>query len=388
MLRTRIFLLGPFVVLFLLFSCNDSNEFLIEGSFHKTDPTPVNLYLLNEEGAQLIDSTFTQDNTFSVTGTAEHTNIYMIKFFNDQLIYMVIRPKDKVQLDIDNTLEQIAYYVAKSPDSKFIKELADEQNKLLKKISQLSIQWEENPGDSAIRQAVDSSYYALTIEHKEYTRNFIYAHPQSLANIMALYQNIGENGRQLFDRYEDVDIFNFVDSCLSEVYPESYSVLALNKYLNEIKEQIAQKTYIEKELEVGHQLPHMNAPTILGDTIDTYDNKENHTLILFWASWNAYSVKELLKINQFLLENPKLAKRINFISISLDTSEDQLEQFVTENNIHLPVICDYQYWESEYIARYAVKGIPATLFANQKGRVLASDLFADELFTRINESLY
>ena len=375
------------LVCFLVFAagCGNPNRFTIEGTFRKTDPTPVQLLLLTRDGTQQVDTTTTHNNSFSLTGSAEYTNIYIVKFFNDQMIYLVIRPGDKIKLDIDNSLQEISYYVSGSPESKHVKDIFDQQNIVLKQIDQLSRKWEMNRADSAVRRTTDSAYFSLMKNHQEFTRKFIHEHPQSMANIMALYQNFGRKKQALFDRYEDVDIFNFVDSNLTIAYPNSYPVLALNEDLIEIKQQIAEKTYIQKKVEVGSPLPSLKAPTLSGDTIIIDNTIKNNTLVLFWASWNPFSVKEILELNTFLQSYPNLTKSLKVVTISLDTDREKLGDFLSEHTLNLPVICDYQYWDSEYVGRFDVKHIPSVILADKYGKVVARDIFGPELQNRLNE---
>ncbi len=372
----------------LLVSCGGSDEFVIEGSFTRTDPTPVSLYMLQEEGTLLVDSVASDGKSFRLTGTTETANIFLVRFFNDQQVYLVIRPGDRIGLDIDNSMSRISYYVANSPDSKYIRELFDEQDKVLRKIDQLSREFELSRADSTARRRIDSTYYDLMEQHQEFTRGFIHAHPQSLANIMALYQNFGKKSRPLFDKYDDLDIFNFVDSNLTAVYPNSYPVIALNKDLTEINEQIAHRKMIEKKVEIGYPLPEGILPLINGDTIDLAMPSKSYTLLLFWASWNSYSTRELKGLQDFLDREPRISKELRIVTVSLDSSEERLQEWMTRHDITLPVVCDYEYWDSEPVARFAVRQIPGVIVADKQGKVIIRDVFAGELYSLLKESIY
>lgn len=373
------------IILVSVFSaCNPENEFVINGYFQRTDPTPVTLKLLQENDAVLIDSVFTSGNSFTLKGKAEHSSIYLLSFFNGQTIYLIIHPKDRIALDIDNTSPEISYYVENSPDSKYVKELTDQQNKMLKQIDQLSIEWERNRLDTLIRRKIDSTYFALLQEYQQYSRNFIYEHPRSLANILVLYQNFGRKGAPLFDKYDDLDIFNFVDSLLSPLFPETEAVLVLNRSLAETRDQIMQNTLIEKKVDIGYPLPKTDVITISGDSLTLGESNSNPLLLLFWASWNPYSVEQL-KFLQQLQQDTKLNKRLSIVSISLDPSEEKLRQCIAENGITLPVVCDFRYWDSNLTSRYVIKRIPSVILADSKGKVVARDIYSEELLNRINE---
>lgn len=368
----------------LFHSCRQQKNFSVEVSFELLDPTPVRLYLLSESRSELIDSVYLEENTsVELQGKAEYSSLYLVKFFNDQSIFLVIHPSDKIHLEINNAMEEISYYVKGSPDSRLIKEITDKQNLVLKRIDQLSMAWEENRSDSAMLKEIDSSYSVLLRDHQEYTREFIHANPNSLASILALYQNFGRKSQPLFDRYDDLDIFNFVDSNLTILYPQTEAVKALNKEVTETKEQISHNKYIEKRVAEGLPLPRFEAISLTGDTIIVGDDVNNNIMVLFWATWNSFSVEELLLLNRFYKESKTDKTRI--ITISIDSSEEILSEFIQNNSIELPVICDYKYWESELVGRYAIKRIPSILISNKAGIIVAKDIFSDELIEKLRE---
>ncbi len=381
----RLFFLSTLITgtLLIFITCSENKNFVVKGIFKITDPTPVRLFLLTEQNTQLIDSTFSNDGEFKLSGTIDHPGIYLMKFFNDQSIYLIIHPGDKIVVEIDNTGNEISYYVEHSPDSKRIKELTDKQNLLLKQIDELSKEWENNRADTNIRHAIDSAYLSLMIHHKQYTRNFIHENPKSLANILALYQNFGRKTQPLFDRYDDLDIFNFVDSNLVLFYPESEPVKALDREVNETKQQIKEKRYIEKVVAEGRPFPPFNYPDIKGDTVKVGLTYSKPVLLYFWTTWNPYSVSQLLALNEFS-KKPQ-SKNITIVTVSLDTSAEKLIGFVQAKNITLPVICDYSYWDSDIVGKYAVKRIPSTIIRNKQGLITGIDVFNEELINRLTE---
>jgi peroxiredoxin len=281
--------------------------------------------------------------------------------------------------------KSIAYYVENSPDSKRIKELTDRQHLILKQINQLTREWEKARGDTLVRRTIDSTYHALLRDQREYTLDFIHDKPKSLANILALYQNFGRKSQELFDLYDDFKVFNFVDSNLVPLYPNTAAVKALNRDVNETRQQIAHRRYIKKIVKEGRLLPDFSYPALSGDTISVTPPTGKPVLLFFWASWNPFSVDELLALNDFYLQAKPV--KIAIITISLDSSEKHLSAFLDEHPVQLPVVCDYDYWDSEIAGRYAVKQIPSSLLCNKEGVIVAKDIFSDELLNRITHSI-
>ena len=382
--KKRILLFACVILIALIPSCKQEKNFSVEVSLEVPDPTPVQLYLLSENRSELVDSVYLDENAKArLHGKAEYSSLYLVKFFNDQSIFLVIHPSDKIKLEINNSTDEISYYVKGSADSRLIKEITDKQNLVLKSIDQLSLVWEENRSDSTLRRSIDSSYSVLLKNHQKYTRDFIYANPNSLASILALYQNFGRKSQPLFDRYDDLDIFNFVDSNLTILYPQTEAVKALNKEVTETKEQIAHNKYIEKRVAEGLPLPKFKAISVDGDTIIVDDGINMNVLVLFWASWNSFSVEELLLLNEFYKQ--RKTDKIKIITISIDSSKEILRDFIQNNSIELPVICDYKYWDSELVGRYAIKRIPSVLLTNKAGIITAKNIFSDELIEKLRE---
>ena len=375
---------GIILSLILVFGrCSSEKKFKVQGKFKVTDPTPVRLYYLTEQNSQLIDSVKSVTGSFTLTGKISFAGIYLLKFYNDQSIYLVIHPGDRINVDIDNAGSEISYYVENSPDSKRIKELSDKQNLVLRQIDELSKDWESNRSDTSMRRKIDSAYMSLLHRHKQYTESFIYEDPKSLANIMALYQNFGRKTQPLFDRYDDFNIFNFVDSNLVLLYPETEAVKALNREVNETGQEIKDKKYIEKIVAEGRPFPDFKYPDIHGDTLQITQTYNKPVVLYFWASWNPYSVTGLLELNNFY-SNPAL-KSITIITISLDTSEEELKAFLNSKNIILPVVCDYTYWDSDIVGRYGIKHIPASIIRSKQGLISGIDILDKELITRIKD---
>ncbi|MBN2522707.1 MAG: redoxin domain-containing protein [Bacteroidales bacterium] len=369
-------------VFVLIQSCNRKNNFSIKVTFEQLDPTPLRLYLLTESDAILVDSVHLKEKPRArLEGKVEYASIYLLKFFNDQAIYLVIHPDDKISIEVNNSTDKITYYVKGSPDSRLIKELTDKQNIVLKTIDQLSMAWETSRSDSLMLKLIDSSYSALLKEYREYTRNFITSNPNSLATILALYQNFGRKSQPLFDKYDDLDVFDFVDSSLSILYPNTEAVKALNLEVTETKEQIRHKQLIEKRVVEGILLPELEATSLAGDTIKIDHEMNMHVLLLFWATWNAFSVEELLSVNSFV--KGKKMDDIQIVTLSIDSSEEVLKKFIRENSVMLPVICDFNYWDSQYTEKYAVRRIPSTILTNKAGVIIAKDLFSNELIAKL-----
>ncbi len=375
-----------FVLTILLSGCKSNNNFRIEGHFKVSDQTPVKLFILKESSANLVDSVNLKEaSSFVLKGQIEYPSIYLLKFLNNQSIYLVISPKDRLKIDIDNSTPYISYYVEGSYDSRLVKELTDKQHFVLLQIDQLSHELEDHPGDSIFRHKADDIYATLLKKHKEYTTDFIYSHSKSLANILALYQNFGRKSQPLFNKYEDLKVFNFVDSNLVQLFPGSEPVKALDREVAEVKEQITQNKYLENIVVEGNLIPKFSGVTISGDSVTIDPNEGKVHLIYFWATWNSYSTEQLTVIDS--LNKIYSRNELNIVTISIDQSKEKLEAYMRADSLKLPVICDFKFWDSEIVSIYAIKRIPAIILTNKEGIIIAKDLFSDDLFRKVAQTI-
>jgi peroxiredoxin len=373
----------------ILSNCKvDESNFTVEGSFKAPIKADVILGNLALEEIEITDtSSIDAEGNFKLKGFCTEPSLYVLQFFNEN-IYLIIKPKDHLQIDIDNTLKSPSYYVNGSSDSRLVRDLFFEQQKILDQINTLSIEYEkskQNAENFLVKKAeLDSIYDNLLSDHKIFTENFIQENPNSLANIFALYQNFGKTNQPLFDKYNDINIFDFVDSTLSSLYPNTPAVIALNKDVTEIKEQISFKKYSESLIQAGRKMPDFSLKSIRGKQLSLEENfDENAVVLFFFAIWNKTSVNEALKLNEIYEKYKYLGLKV--VGVSFDTSKDKLESFIDTNNITFPVVCDYKYWDSEYVKQFGVRAVPDIILVNKTHFVENRNIKTSELIVTFEE---
>lgn len=382
------------VVLLLLvtmfcYQCKvDNNNFIVEGNFKVPVKAEVILGNLGLEEVEITDTSgIDTEGNFKLKGFCTEPSLYVLQFMNES-IYLIIKPKDHLQIDIDNTLKKPSYYVNGSSDSRLVRDLFFEQQKVLDQINSLSIEYEKskhNADNFLTKKAkLDSIYDNLLSDHKIFTEKFIRENPNSLANIFALYQNFGKTSQPLFDQYNDINIFDFVDSTLSSLYPKTSAVIALNKDVTEIKEQISFKKYSESLIQPGRKMPEFNLKSIHGEQLNLEENfNESVVVLFFFAVWNKTAANEAEKLNEIYKKYKYLGLKV--IGVSFDTSKEKLESFLDTNKISFPVVCDYKYWNSEYVKQFGVRAIPDIILVNKNHFVENRNIKTSELIVTFEE---
>ncbi len=340
------------------------------------------------ESIAAIDSASTdEDGKFYLEGSCDAPSLFVLSYLEES-IYLIIKPGDEINIEIDNTIKPPSYYVSGSSESRLVREITFEQNKVLNRITQISLAYEDSKRDPATfltkKMYYDSLYDDLMDKHKAYTVKFIENNPASLANIFALYQNFGRSGQALFDKFEDFEIYNFVDSNLTMLYPKTPAVIALNNDVSEIKDQLEFKTYSENLIQPGRQMPEFSLKSLKGSTLSlTTDFKENSLAIFFFAVWNKSSAEEAKQLNE--LFKKFYYKGFRIIGISFDSSEEKLSSFIQENEIKFPIVCDYQYWGSEYVKQFGVMNIPDIILLNGNHIIEKRNINSSELKLTLEE---
>jgi peroxiredoxin len=382
-------LLVAFVL--VLASCKEDtgNSFVVKGKLEVMQNTDARLYQLGIEKAILVDSVqITGEGIFELKGTIEHPALFSLNIGSFEEIYLVIHPGDDVTTEIDNTIYPRGYTVEGSTDSRLVRELMQKQMQVRDQITQISIEYENskrNPENFEENKArFDSIYNSVLEDHKQFSTAFIQSNSKSLATIFALYQNFGvRKNIPLFDSYSDIEVFNFVDSCLSAQYPQTEAVIALNRDVTELKAQVEHKKYSEQLITPGRKAPDFEVITIDGNLLTLEDYSNEPVVFVFFAVWDASSVEQLLTINSFVQQYPY--RKVNVVGVSFDTSPEKLRNFIEENNVTMPIACDYKYWESGYVHQFGVQHIPDILLLNTSHIIYQRDLSAQETIQIITE---
>ena len=375
----------------LVYGCNNNTKssIHIEGSIALPVQAEVKLIYLGLEKATVVDSLkLSNELSFELNGVIEQPALFTLRVEGLRDIFLVLHPGDHINLDIDNATAPASYTVEGSTDSRLVNEIMTRHFRVRDEITQLSIEYEQSKRNSetfsANKIVFDSVYNNLLAEHKKETVEFIKRNPKSLAGIFALYQDFGKQRPQpLFNIYEDIEVFNIVDSNLVALYPLTEAVQALNRDVADIQKQIELKTYSDQLIEPGKKAPEFEVITTDGSKIRLSDYKGEPVVYLFFAVWNKESADNLIALNEF---KSKYAYRdLKIIAISFDTDREKLQAFIESNSISIPVVCDYKYWDSEYVNQFGVQRIPDILLLNRSHIIYNRNLSSQELIQTLTE---
>jgi peroxiredoxin len=368
-------------ILALLISCNgEKSTFRVSGTLDKG--VGMMIYLKEMTSTEMIpvDSTLIDEaGGFELNGTAPENRFYAVHTQPESFIYLLAGKGDKITIEGDATALTSTYTVAGSEDSRLIRELTEEQNKVLARIYQLNRIFTDsvhNPNFMDIKVGLDSAYDGILGAHREYTFAFIEDNLHSQASLMALYQQIGPR-HYVLDPEKDLKYFSMVDSSLGILYPESDAVQDLHRQVDELKQKQLAESMSSARLEAGAAAPEIALPNPDGDTILLSSLRGNYVLLDFWAAWCPPCRKEnpnLVKVYEKYHE-----KGFEIFQVSLDKTRDAWLKGIKDDGLIWIHVSDLQFWNSIVVPVYNIQGIPKSYLLDRRGRIVAQNLRGDML---------
>ena len=368
-------------ILVLLLSCNgEKSTFKISGNLDKGEGMMIYLKEMTSKEMIPVDSTLINDaGGFELNGTFPENRFYAIHTQPESFIYILAGKGDKINIEGDAQALASTYTVAGSEDSRLIRELTGEQNKVLARIYQLNRIFTDSvhsPDFMEIKVGLDSVYDGILEAYREYTFAFIEDNLHSQASLMALYQQIGPR-HYVLDPEKDFKYFSMVDSSMGILYPGSDAVQDLHRQVDELKQKQLLVSMSAARLETGSLVPEIALPNPDGDTILLSSLRGSYVLLDFWASWCPPCRKE----------NPNLVKvykkyhdkGFEIYQVSLDKTRDAWLLGIKEDELHWTHVSDLRFWNSIVVPVYNIQGIPMSYLLDRRGRIIAQNLRGDML---------
>lgn len=375
------YILSIILLTTIFISCSTNKDnFEVNGTIKNSKNEKVYLSKLTTTQKILVDSCLTNINgNFTVSGKISEPSFFILYTKYSDNIHLIIHPRDKINIITNTQYFNTEYIVEGSGDSKLVKNLIDKQRMTLEKITALSNQYENiksEPDFFQKKAKIDSIYMVIFEEHKEFSREFIVQNPNSLACIMALYQQLGRSA-PVFDFKKDFYYFDLADSNLTALYPTSEAVKSLNEKVVEIREQF--------KFDIGAKIPDISLPDPEGNLVSLSDLRGKYVFLGFWASWSIISRQE----NQEFVKiyNKYKGKGFEVYQISLDRTKESWLKGIEEDNLKWINVSDLKFWNSSACTKYNIQKLPANFLLDTTGIIIAKNLNGNDLENNLKEIL-
>jgi len=369
------------LIFFLLTTCSrEKKNFTVSGNLTGNEGTRIFLKEMTTSELIPVDSTsLDESGNFILKGYTDIVRFFTLYASEDDFIILLIRAGDNISISGDANNLYTTYAVEGSDDSKKIRELTSAQNKTLLRIRQLTKIFNDSihsPDILKIKASLDTAYKEIVDSQRAYTFDFIHQNINSLASLMALYQQIGPR-QYLLDPVEDFIYYNIVDSSLNIRYPESEAVRELHRQVVELREQLRVGEMTSRYLGKGIIAPEISLPGPDGDTISLSSLRGNYVLLDFWASWCPPCRHE--NPNLVMNYNKYHTRGFEIYHVSLDRSRDAWLKAIKDDSLNWIHVSDLRMWNSIVVPIYHIQGIPMNFLLDKEGRIIEQNLQGEKL---------
>jgi peroxiredoxin len=376
------------LVLFIIQACGSgSNQFSIEGNLDNANNERLYLVELQTDGVNKVDSVqLDQDGEFEFEGYTEVAKFFLVRTSPQNSVTLVVEPDDHITLKGDAQNMGNDYTVSGSEGSREIMKLRKKLESTIASLDSLGQIYQNNPDQETqddLKNRLNKESRELVQDQKEYTKDFIDRNINSLASLMALYQQIGPRSYVL-NPQQDFAYFEKVDSALMANYPNSEPVKSLHSQVEEMRKKMEADNAASERLGVGKEAPEIALPNPEGDTVRLSSLRGDYVLLDFWAAW----CKPCRVENPHLVETYKKFKDEDFeiYQVSLDKSRSDWLNAIEKDELgdwyH---VSDLEFWNSRAAQKYNIRSIPASFLLNKQGEIIAKDLRGDDLPAKLNE---
>lgn len=156
---------------------------------------------------------------------------------------------------------------------------------------------------------------------------------------------------------------------LESVYKEMLSYSLDEKY----KEKLTEKFEIVKNIAKGLPSPTFDYENINGGKTSLESLKGKFVYIDVWATWCGPCIREIPALKA--VEKEYHGKNIEFVSISVDDKKDfeKWKKMVADKELKGIQLFADNAWESDFVKKYAIDGIPRFILIDTEGKIVNAD---------------
>ncbi|MFD0766534.1 thioredoxin-like domain-containing protein [Mucilaginibacter lutimaris] len=173
------------------------------------------------------------------------------------------------------------------------------------------------------------------------------------------------------------EVLNIASDDLKKIFYSLPKKSQLNRWGKEVK-------YVIDSITAGGILPELNTIDTTGKPFSIQTYKGKYVLLDIWASWCIPCRKE----NPNIKKIAKIYKQKNFeiVSISIDLNKNAWQKAIAEDSLNWKQLIEASSTD-KIVEKLYLPSIPANFLLNKQGKIIAKNLYGEELFKTIGKVL-
>ncbi|MBB1150699.1 MULTISPECIES: TlpA disulfide reductase family protein [unclassified Myroides] len=337
------------------------------------NPSPTVVYTGTVKGNKLVfENPFTElEEAYMVLGGEMNTNVFFIgEPGHITISYTKDEPTETVLGGSENNVKLQKLQEEVKPTVIKLRSFIDENQM---KLMQLSQSTEE--ADRTALEALQKEYMGYVDSINEVYTKYLKDNENTAFGLLLLSQQMMSSQDDEMDFVKEFDKFSaeLKESKVGKKVDAMLKMMGLSEDAAGLK--------------VGDIAPNFTSKTPEGKDLSLEEFKKGKKLVLidFWASWCGPCRVE--NPNVVKLYNGFKDKGLDIIGVSLDKDKDKWEQAIAKDGLVWGQVSNLQFWNDEIAAEYGVKAIPANYLIDEKGQILAINLYGEELYQKVEELL-
>lgn len=360
-----------FIVATVLFSCQNSNTYTINGTVVAEGYEGTNVYLqeMTQDAMVATDSAVVTNGAFSFKGTADSTVLRFVALDEtvnpqqENRIPVLVEP-GKLVLTFDSIVDVKGTKVNEDYTSFRLVQKDLVQN-IREVIGQFNSEGSAGTLTEEREAELKESYDIINDQMIKANYDFVKANIKN-----ELGEFVFLNSFSMFEPEQQREILNDAN----EDYKATENIQRVVSRLDNLENVAIGKKFVDFTLKdtEGNDV-----------SLSDFAGQGKYVLIDFWAAWCGPCRQEMPHV--VAAYKKYKAKGFEVVGVSFDQDAESWKKGIKDLNMTWPQMSDLMYWSSPVVDLYAINGIPHTVLLDKDGVIIEKNLRGDALDAKLAE---